>query len=863
MDLLERDHELEVLESALDRAIQGNGSVVAISGEAGIGKTELVHAFVGSHRDRLPILWGGCDDLSTPRTLGPFHDIAIQVGGALKDLLGSSAQRGDVLDAIFELLDGGRPATVAVVEDVHWADGATLDVLKFLGRRIDRTPALLVFTYRAEEVGPDHPLPLVIGDLPPNSVHRLQLLPLSKEAVASLAPEYSEAPDELFEATGGNPFLLTEALSVPGLSPSAAVRDAVLVRASRLSPGAHDLAELVAVVPTQAERSLLSHLSDASPEILEECRQRGLMEYDEVWIWYRHELVRSAMHESLTKERRRTLNAAILRELISSNADVARIVHHARQASDHEAIARYAPAAARQASAAAAHKEAIAHYRLACEHAENVEKGDRAALLSEFAIECYLGNEVAEALDLSERALVLWRRMADAEHQGEILRWQSRFHWWLGHAESAEQTGRAAVEILETVPDSTGLPMAYSNLAQLAMLAQDFQPAVDWSEKAMAAAAARNDHATMSHALNNLGSARVRVGDAAGSELLKKSLAIALEHRLDDHAGRAYANLIWIALDCRDYKTADGYLEEGIAYAVKRDLGGSLHYMTSERARLRFERGEWPGADADVRWVLTRPEEPGITRMPALALRARLAVRRGDPDARKAIDDAWSLAEPTGELQRIAPVAVARAELAWLEQDHAAVRAAAAGAYRLAASVGQAWVTDELAFWMWRSGDPNVDLGNSTTPFALQATGHWPEAAAAWESLGCPYERSQALFDSDDSAHLLEALELLDALGAIPAGRLVRAKLHSLGLRQIPRGPRPTTRANPAGLTPRQSDVLGLLVEGCTNAEIADALFISPKTVDHHVSAVLAKLEVSSRREAARIAVDLGLVEPE
>lgn len=858
MELLERDRELEALSSALERAIDGLGSVVVIGGEAGIGKTEIVRAFVQSCGDDVLKLWGGCDDLSTPRALGPVRDIAIQVGGRLKGLLASAGPRGDLLDAIFELLERGRPATVAVIEDVHWADEATLDVLKFLGRRIDRTPALLILTYRNEEVGPDHPLRLVIGDLPPSTVIRLNLQPLSPQAVATVGREYSGSSDELYQATGGNPFLVSEALSVPDLSASAAVRDAVRVRASRLSPDALRLAEVVAVVPTQAERRLLERIGNASPELLEECRRRGLTEYDDALVWYRHELVRTAMRDSLTTTRRRDLNRAILRELIAQRADVARIVHHAQEAADEARIAEFAPMAARQASSAASHREAIAHYRLAVAHRSGATDEERAALLSEYAIECYLANEVPEALDISEQALELWSELGDLERQGDLLRWQSRLHWWLGHPEDAERTGAAAIDLLETVPGAAGLGMAYSNMAQLAMLAQRLRPAVDWSQKAIRVARASGDYATLSHALNNLGSARVRVGDPEGFLLLEESLEIALAHRLDDHVGRAYANLIWTTLDYRRYDTADRYLTEGVSYAVRRDLGGSLNYMTSERARLRFQRGEWDQAEADVHWVLSQREQPGITHMPALAVQAHLAVRRGDPSGSSAIEEAWSLAEPTGELQRIGPVAAARAELAWLCDDVVACRVAAEPAYTLALALGQPWVSDELAFWMWRSGDTAVALDPTVTPFALQIAGRWLEAAREWQNIGCPYEYSTALLDSEEPKHLLEALETLDQLGAAPAARLVRRTLRRLGVRSIPRGPRDATRGNPGGLTPRQMEVLELLVAGCTNAEIADTLFVSPKTVDHHVSAVLAKLEVSSRSEAAEIAVDAG-----
>ena len=285
--------------------------------------------------------------------------------------------------------------------------------------------------------------------------------------------------------------------------------------------------------------------------------------------------------------------------------------------------------------------------------------------------------------------------------------------------------------------------------------------------------------------------------------------------------------------------------------------------MTSERGTLRLERGDWEEAERDLRWVLDQPEEPGIPQMPALATLARLAVRRGDETAPDTLREAWALAEPTGELQRIAPVAAARAESAWLDDDPGACRAAVEWSYQAARDVGQPWVADELAFWMWRAGVDDVEPHDLATPFALQISGRWEEAAEAWSNLGCPYEEATALIDSGDRGPLLKALGILDELGAGPASNLVRAKLRKLGVHSVPRGPRPATKAHPAGLTPRQVEVLALLVEGLTNSEIADRLFVSSKTVDHHVSAVLAKLGVGSRREAARAAIERDLIPTE
>lgn len=126
-------------------------------------------------------------------------------------------------------------------------------------------------------------------------------------------------------------------------------------------------------------------------------------------------------------------------------------------------------------------------------------------------------------------------------------------------------------------------------------------------------------------------------------------------------------------------------------------------------------------------------------------------------------------------------------------------------------------------------------------------------AATAWEELGCPYEQARALVDGDQEAQIA-ALAIFDQLGATPAAADLRQRLRATGLQHIPRGPRPATRDNPFGLTARQMDVLSLLAEGLTNAQISERLYLSPKTVDHHVSAVLTKLEVHSREAAAAVA---------
>jgi DNA-binding CsgD family transcriptional regulator len=862
MELLERDGELAELDTVLAAAAEGLGSVVLISGEAGIGKTRLVAEFAERNRDDARVLWGSCDDLSTPRTLGPFRDIAGQTGGDLRASFAAGADRADVLDAALgELLGSRRLPTVIVIEDAHWADTATLDMLKFLGRRIATSSSVLVITYRVEEVAADHPLRMVVGDVDAAHVHRLSPAPLSRRAVEMLAGEYPGSVERLVTTTMGNPFLVAEMVTAADDDVPANVQDAVRARAARLSDEARDLAELAAVIPGTAPRWLLQAAGGIDEYALEECRDRRLLEADLESVWYRHELVRGAVEGSLGSGRRRRLNQAVLDALVEREADLARIVHHAREAADRDVISRYAPRAARQASAAASHREALAHYRLAVSTLDLVAAPEaQAQLLGEYAIECYFTNEAVEGMRAANESLRRWRELGDAIKQGEMLRWLSRLNWWLGRGDEAEATGREAVAVLEGCSASHELAMAYSNLAQIAMLAQRYEPTVEWANRAIDLARELDDHDTLAHALNNLGSARLRVGDTEARALLRESLELSLREGLDDHAGRAYANLIWTELDYREYAAAEQLIAEGLAYATDRELAGSIYYITAERARLAFETGRWSLAESDAEWVLRRPEEPGITRLPALTVLARLGVRRGDQDAAGTLERAWAWAEPTGELQRIAPLAAGRAELAWLAGDPASAAVAVDGAVARAHRAGQQWVTDELAFWSWRSGGDPGTLRDSTTPYGLQAGGDWRAAAAAWEEIGCPYEQALALADGDVSEPLLGALAILDGMGARPLAALVRRKLRRMGVSGVPRGPRPRTRAHPAGLTPRQVEVLQLVAAGMTNAEIADHLYVSAKTVDHHVSAILTKLGASSRTEAAAMATEAGYV---
>jgi DNA-binding CsgD family transcriptional regulator/tetratricopeptide (TPR) repeat protein len=751
-----------------------------------------------------------------------------------------------------------------VVEDVHWADEATLDLLVFLGRRLERTPAMLIVTYRDDELGADHPLRGVLGALPQGVVDRVQLGPLSGAAVAELARRAGRPAAGLRALTGGNPLLVTEVLAARDAGVPMTVRDLVLARLAGLPADAQEVVQAVAVVPTRAELWLLEEALGPEPAAVERCVAAGLLVMSEEAVGFRHELSRQAVEGSLSTLGRRELNRRVLRVLSEAQGrgvDIARLVHHARQANDAEAVLRYAPAAARQAAAVAAHREAVGHYRAALPHADRLPPPVRAELLEGYSFQAYLSGLAQEALEARQAALRIREALdSSSEQLGESLRWLSRLSWWAGRRAEAEAAAARAIAVLERDEPGHQLAMAYSNQAQLDMLAYRTEAALAWGSRAIELARRLGDQEALTHALTNIGTARRMNGDLGGRADLEQAFDVAVAAGLEDHAARALVNLASLDMEFRDYRHARGDLDRALAFTVQHDLAGNAQYMLGMRARLRLDRGDWAGAEQDARAALAELEQrrQGPRAVDALVVLGLLQARRGDPDAKGTLEEAAALALPTGELQWIGLVAAARAEHAWLHGELDRTATEAATGFALAVRAGHPWFAGELACWLWRAGALPEVPAVAAEPYRLLLAGDWRAAASAWHALGCPYEQAQTLALGDEEA-CLQALGLLDGLGTRQTAQRLRRQLRRRGNLRVPRGPTRATAANPAGLTGRQVEVLGLLAEGLSDAEIAARLSLSAKTVGHHVSALLAKLGVGSRRQAAAAARRLGV----
>jgi ATP/maltotriose-dependent transcriptional regulator MalT len=862
MLLLERTKQLAQLSRWHEASETHAGCVVLVTGEAGIGKTAIVSEFIRRRGAGVRALWGACDPLSTPQPLGPLSDVSRQVGGALLEAMTQGTNRERIFAATVDELERSGKPVVLVIEDMHWADDATLDLMKYLGRRIGRTRAMLIVTYRTDEIHARHPLQVAVGLLPGETVRRLPLTALSEAAVGELAQTFGRSPAGLYAATGGNPFYVTEVLAAPPGEIPSSVRDVVTARVARLSSAARPLAELVAAVPGHTESWLIQAVLQANEAAIEECTLSGLRRNPDESLSFRHELSRRAVEDALTPAAARSVHALILQALRNtegSGVSDSRLVHHALRAGDVTAVLEFAPRAAERSASMGAHHEAIAYYRAALRHAEQMSSEMRGRLLDSLAYECFLTGEIEAAIATRCDALGIWHSSGNARRAGDTMRSLSRLHWVRGRGDQAHRYAAEAVAALEPLGPSDELAMAFSNMAQLAMLASQDARAIEWGARAIELAGRLGNDEILAHALNNVGAARIRKTGDAGWLELERSLQLSLRCRFQEHVARAYTNLASVAIGSRDYRAGLPHLEAGLAFCAEHELSVAEGYLRALRARLNLERGAWSQALEEAEELLRRPGLSIAARIPALTVVGRVRLRRGLDNSLEPLEEARMLAVATGEPQRILAVAAARAEHAWLCDAHASVADQLGSALEEALRDSDHWRVGELVFWAGRAGARVDGPYVIPRPFQLQMNGACSAASQAWAELGCPYEQALALAESPESEARKQALEIFNTLGARPMAQRVRRQLKAAGVRGLKRGANRSTRANAAGLTVRELEVLALVAQNLSNAAIARRLYLSAKTVDHHASAILMKLGIASRRDAADAARRHGI----
>lgn len=859
--LLEREEQLRRLRHELAQAASGRGRLVAIAGEAGAGKTALTAAFFEEQRHNARILRAACEDLAIPDPLGPLYDLASEAGWSLDRVSQQEQGRIPLFAKAREIFELGDRPTILAIEDLHWADDATLDLVRFLGRRIGTSRVLLLLTARNDDREGQKRLRRALADVPADNVTRIDVPLLSEGAITELARSSGQDAGPIYRASAGNAFFATEMLraGTAGLPPS--VADATLTRADRLAARDREALDLVSVFPRRAEAKVLNHLLAGDEERLAACVHAGMLQPDGEGYAFRHEIARRAIEAALPQHRRQRLHAEVMAALVTLGAgSAARLAHHALAAGDPDAVRQHAPRAAWEASRIGAHREAAAHYQAMLALEQSFSPSELADLYGRYAFESHLIGKVPQAIAAQEKARAIHAEMGDRVMEGDSLRWLSRLSYLDARRHDADRYAAEAVRLLETQPPGAELAMAYSNLSQLAMLEDEPEVAIRHGKAAIALGEVLARPDIVSHALNNVGMARLWEDRELGRQEMHRSLELALVHNFQEHAARAYTNHGCFEANLMALSAARSIFEAGITYCIDRDLDVWRCYMQGWLADMLLRQGLWTEAGLAAGEVLQCEPDSGFMRYPALLVLARLRLRRGDPEIDPLLAEMQRFTAQNGEVQRLAPLATLLAERAWLGQGD---RDEALAALQCAESlVPTRHLFGELVVWRRRL-DPGSEIGVTegiAPPYAAELAGNWRRAAELWREIGAPFDRAMALLAGDEGAQR-EALAIVDGLGARPVANRTRSLMRRNGIAGVAAGPRSTTRENALGLTRREMEVLRLVDRGLSSKRIAVELEISPKTVDHHVATLLEKLGAHSRGEARAAAREAGVLE--
>jgi DNA-binding CsgD family transcriptional regulator/tetratricopeptide (TPR) repeat protein len=859
--LLEREGLLASLRERLVGAASGQGSLVLLAGEAGAGKTSLVRAFLESLDDSALVIEGACDPLTTPRPLSPLRDFAADPDSGLADL----DLDGDAIQTFNHVLDRLRHSirpVVLVIEDIHWADEATLDFLRFIGRRLAASKAVVVSTYRDDEVGPDHPLRPVLGQLLPiGSTWRMSVPALTLDAVTRLAASRPIDPSNLLRLTDGNAFFVTEILASGDDLPST-VQEAILARVAQLEDSPRRVVEAVSIAPRALEIEKAMTLVRSTPANVDRAVGSGVLLEDGANLRFRHELARAAIEGSMPPARRLQMHRQMIGLLEEAEIrDTARLAHHAIRAASPELIVEYAPEAAEQAIRRGARREAVAFCRAALEYPEVLGADGAANLRVAMANELRLLGDPEGSVPELRQAIDHFRAEGAAEELANALGLLQGSLWNLRRFEEGWDAIDEAVTVLRPLGPTEMLGMTLYRIAHNHMLARHAGPAFEHIAEAKEVAEATGSVDVAWLALMMTGCLHIVVGNAdEGIRLLEQSVTEAEAMHNPRFVSIGLGMLGSGGGEARRYDAAIPALERGVVQGLATDEDYSVAYDRAWLARIAFERGRWEEAVTYADLVAGTLAQPsGIADITAMSALGRVRVRRGDPGGLDVLERMVELSREH-ELQHGWNAICGKAEHHWLTGDPGTALDVLEPAFTRALDTDSEWARGEIGFWMWRVGAIEGPPDGAAEPFALQMAGEWQAAADAWRQIGCPYEVAMALADGSEEANV-QALELLDPLGARPLADRIRGQLRAVGADNIPRRPTSETMSNPAALTKRQLEVLRLIAEGSSNEEIADVLFISKKTVEHHVSAIYSKLGVGSRLEATKAAAEVGAIE--
>ena len=852
-EVIGRDEVLADLRAHVEHARRGEGRVVVVRGEAGIGKTTVVRALADSVPADVRVLCGWCDDLQVARPLGPIWDMVADLP-ELREALAAGAPAA-VRESILEVLCARVHPVLLVVEDIHWADDATRDLLLLLGRRIQRVPLTVILTMR--DVPPGDPVGALIGDLPADGVRHVELERWSAEIVAELAPS-PEVADRILEDTGGNPYLVVALLR--GTSDSgvpSSVRDLVAGFVSRLRGTDLELVQLVSVVPSRVEAGLIAAVDPVLGEAVAGGVHGGLLRESGGYVSFRHELTRRTVEEGLSTARRRRLHSAVLAAGERLGVDVARLAHHAEGAGDVEAMLRVLPTAARAAAERHSHRQAIAHLSGLGSMMERLPVEEQVELNCMWAVEAEATD--ADGLPQALRAVRLSRGGSDPRAHSWALILASRAAWGQADWPRAVELADEAAGVLEDTPgEEFALAEAYR--ARYAALELDLDRAVALARRALELAPRPCTARVL--ATNVLGLVDNFRNYPTGSPRLLDAAEMAESLALPWWAQRARSNHVDTAMDAMDFPLARSLLAAETHRARTDPVSGATEpWCAVKTAFLDGLTGHHHAAIAALGRLIDGGALPPTLQWQAGAYRAHMLERAGAPEAREALEGCRAWTRDQGPRESQLWMAWVGAEFRWLHDgepargtDPAPEPEVTESRELLARYGGVAtWTAGHLALRLWLRGDIDAMPDSAPAPLRWVTDGRWRQAADWFGDREAPFEQALALTRGDVDARI-EALRLAYGMEAKPLAARVRAGLVADGVTTLPRGPRPATRHSVLGLTPRQEEVLALVREGLSNADIAGRLVISVRTAENHVAAVLTALGVSSREEAARLA---------
>jgi DNA-binding CsgD family transcriptional regulator len=571
---------------------------------------------------------------------------------------------------------------------------------------------------------------------------------------------------------------------------------------------------------------------------------------------FRHEIARVAIETTIAPYRKAAIHSKIMDALLASGCDDdACLAFHAEGAWNAQLVLAYAPPAGRRAAALGARREAAAQYERALRFVPETDLRTRAELLDDLARQMDFLDRWEDAVQTCSAALALWHELGDSRREADSLLslgWSLRR---LCRGADFEQASDALLKLAKSFGPSPQLARAYNALAYRHLTRGRYQDSLAVGRQVREI----SERLGLGDVISDSLSIEARVVRAMGKDWtlpMRAALETALSGGHEYQVGLVFANMYPMYCSDLRHEEAEETYHQALAFCDVHDIGTFGACLLGDRAGVLEKLCRWDECVSITHTMLAEQSVSPANRIPALCYQAKVMARRGHDGYWQHLDEAMHLALGLDDPEWLITVGLARVEAYWLEGRHDAARAELDRVRDASAALGvpfRRWV----ALWMRRLAGTaeSIDL----EPFASQVAGDAAHAAELWDRLGYRYEAALALLDAKEEALLRESLARLSDLGAEAAARLVRQRMRDLGIRSIPTGARTATRAHPRGLTAREQEILELLSQGQSNEEISASLFISVRTAEHHVSAILGKLGVTTRKDAAEEARKLGL----